>query len=102
AMKPAEQARAVTDKLRDLNFKLPETSSFKAEEDKIVEFTCLGNGVKDITPLAALKHVRILNLDGTQPVSETDKERVKDLAPLQGMPLVELHIRWSHVTDLSL
>ena len=92
ALEPKEQAKTIHAKLQDLNFRRPEQVSFTADGNKIVEFGFLGNGVKDITPLAALKHVTKLNFAGTPPVSEDGKERVEDLAAIEKMPLVELNM----------
>ena len=101
ALAPKEQAQAVGDKLKELNFKMPATVSFKEEEGKIVEFSFVGAGVKDITPLKALKHVKKLSFASGPPTSELDKERPEDLSNIAHMPLVELNIRYSKVKDLK-
>ena len=100
-LKPKEQSAAIRDKLQELNLKHPTTVSFKTEDDKITEYTFLGNGVGDISPLIVLKHLTKLNIGGTPPTSETDKVRVDKLDVLKGMPLVELNIAWHKVKDLS-
>src|SRR5258708_1784646 len=101
ALKPAEQAKAIGAKLRQLNIQFAGGVNFKAEDDRIVEFSFLGNGVKEIAPLVVLKHVKKLNFSGTPPSSEADRERVRDIAVLKGMPLVELYMRWCVVKDLT-
>src|SRR5437660_1425515 len=59
-LKPKEQSEAIADKLRELNFKMPAAVTFKEEDGKITEFTFLGNGVRDVTPLVVLKHLKKL------------------------------------------
>ena len=58
--------------------------------------------MRDITPLAALKHLKKLSFAGTQPQSEVDKPRVEDLTPLKDMKLESLNMAWCKVKDLSL
>src|SRR5687767_4122547 len=101
ALKPAEQAKAIHEKLKDFNFLRPASVTFKAEGDKIVEFGFNGGGIEDIRPLVVLKHVRKLNISGSAPQSETDKERVKEISVVKDMPLIEMYMAWSKVTDLS-
>src|SRR6266550_6566668 len=73
ALKPAEQAKAVEAKLRMLNIQFRGGVRFRAEDDNVVEFGFLGNGVKNIGPLAVFKHLTKLNFNGTPPASENDK-----------------------------
>src|SRR5262245_25546389 len=100
-LKPKEQSAAIHAKLQELNLKHPDGVSFKTENDKITEYTFVGNGVGDISPLIVLKHLTKLNIGGTPPTSETDKVRVDKLDVLKGMPLVELNIAWHKVKDLA-
>ena len=69
AMPPAEQSTLVAAKLRELNPPFDEKVAFKADGNKLTEYVFSGNGVEDITPLAALKHLRRLVFSGTQPMS---------------------------------
>jgi hypothetical protein len=100
-LKPAEQAKAVGDKLQELNFKMPEGVKFVVANGAISEFSFLGNGVRDITPLAALKHLKKLSFAGTPPQSEVDKPRVEDLTALKEMKLESLNMAWCKVKDLA-
>src|SRR5947209_13702384 len=101
ALKPAEQVKAVGAKLRQLNIQFAGGVSFKEAGGKVVELAFRGNGVKYITPLAVCKHLKKLDFAGTAPTSEADKQRVKDLTPLQEMRLEELNMSWCEVKDLG-
>ena len=101
ALNAKEQVKEVVAKLHEINFKLPESHTVKIEDDKVIEFAFSGNGLREIGPLAAFKHLRKLSFAGTPPTSELDKERVRDLKALIGLPLVELNMSWSLVKDLS-
>jgi hypothetical protein len=100
-LKADEQAKAVEGKLRELNPHFDGKVAFRAEGTRLVEFAFSGNGVEDIAPLAALQSVQRLHFSGTPPMSAADKDRVKDLAPLKGLPLAELKMAWSAVKDLT-
>src|SRR5947209_17091387 len=101
ALKPAEQVKAVGAKLRQLNIQFAGGVSFKEAGGKVVELAFRGNGVKNIAPLAVLKHLKKLDFAGTAPTSEADKERVKDLTPLHEMQLEVLDMSWCDVGDLG-
>src|SRR5205085_9795128 len=88
ALKPAEQSKAIGDKLRELNrFEKPDKVTLVADGDKIVEFSFDSSGVMDISPLKVLKHLRKLHANGYPPASETDKDRITDISVLKGVPL---------------
>src|ERR1043166_6355573 len=53
-LKPKEQSAAISEKLQELNLKHPERVTYKVEDGKITEYTFLGNGVGDISPLIVL------------------------------------------------
>ena len=99
----AEQVKAVTAMLQELNFKLPVASSLsKIEDDKVRRVSASSATASNTSRrLAVFKHLRKLVFAGTAVTSDTDKYRVKDLTPFKGMPLVELNMRWSLVKDLS-
>jgi Leucine-rich repeat (LRR) protein/tRNA A-37 threonylcarbamoyl transferase component Bud32 len=119
AMSPEKQADAVAQKLRELNPGFDGKVEPKIEDGKVKRFRLVSDHVADISPVAALRELNDLGCCG----SGMDKgslvdlsplrglrlacldcgynPRLKDLSPLQGMPLKELCVGNTAVADLT-
>ncbi len=101
---PAEkQIEAVAKKLQELNpgfdGKVGDggNGSPKIENGVVTELWFFSDRVTDISPVRALAGLEILSCNG----SSTDKSKLADLSPLQGMPLTKLMFTRTQVSDLS-
>ena len=95
---PAEQqAKAVADKLKEVNPGLDGKMEHKIKDGHVESFTCRSVQLADIWPIRALSRLRTLSCGG-QP---TSRAKFFDLSPLQGMALEVLDCNGSSVADLS-
>ncbi len=109
ALPPEEQIAKVMEKLKELNPMIPEkVFSKKITGNQVTELGIMGLGAQNLAPLRALANLKSLNLlvpgghelsanlEGLRGMSLTQLEihniRVKDLSPLEGMPLESLDI----------
>ncbi len=94
---PAEkQIEAVSKKLVELNPGFDGKLRPQIEDDMVTELAFYTNDVTDISPVRALRKLTLLGCN-----SATDKGRLSDLSPLEGMPLTSLHFAGTKVSDLS-
>ncbi|MFA7006429.1 MAG: hypothetical protein WC429_20475 [Verrucomicrobiia bacterium] len=96
---PAEQqATRVVARLKEINPQFDVAmAKHKIENDAVVELSFPSSGVTDISPVAALKRLRVLDCNGrSQAVS-----KLCDFSPLRGLSLTELKADWTGLEDLS-
>jgi serine/threonine protein kinase len=120
ALPAKRQARAVAEKLKELNSGYEGEFDAVYSGDAVIEFSVKTDHIKDISPIRALKQLRVLQC---QPKDENTNgwlwsvealrdlplvrlrcggnRAIKDLTPLSGMRLVELDIHKTGVSDLS-
>jgi hypothetical protein len=117
AMKAADQAKVVRDKMVALN---PGFGCDLQQDDSgaVVAMNIRSRQVTNLSPLRALTHLRSLRCGGTyqehskindlRPLSglkltelDCSYTQVKDLQPLQGMPLEKLWLRQTAVSSLA-
>src|SRR5947209_94051 len=99
--KPDEQAKAVAAKLKELNRGFDGNVQHVAEVDALTSLSYLGNLVRDIRPLAALKGLKHLNCACSSDRSVVDEKRLTDLGPLKALPLESLDITHTDVESLA-
>jgi Leucine-rich repeat (LRR) protein len=94
-----EQVKAVVKKLQELNPGYDGAvqgwngvGNLKIENGVVTEFGVFNSPVADISPVRALIGLKVFS--GQAP-------KVNDLAPLSGLPLIDLNVVGSAVTDLS-
>ncbi len=97
AMPADEQVKAVSKKLVELNPDFDRDAKHEIENDVVTGFRFYSDNVTDISPLRALKGLRILSIPG----SDDGKRLLSDLSPLQGMSLTTLNVSLSKVFDLT-
>jgi len=85
-------------KLKELNPQFDAAlAKHKIENDAVVELSFPSSEVTDISPVAALKQLRVFECNGRgQAVS-----KLRDFSPLRGLSLTELKADWTGLEDLS-
>ena len=119
ATQPAEQQLVrVMEKLKELNPGFDGKETHKIEDQSVVELKVSAIGLTDISPVAALKQLRLFHCNANTrtrsaltdisplrglPLTsvELNETAVGDLSPLAGMSLINLHLHCPQVTDLS-
>src|SRR5439155_1559877 len=96
AMPPANQPKAVMDKITSLNPEFKSPSNHKFEGGEVTELSFMARRVTNISPVRALKHLRSLRLG-----LRNGKASFSDLRPLYGMKLTTLALNGLQVSDLS-
>ncbi|MBI5395194.1 MAG: hypothetical protein HZA91_07870, partial [Verrucomicrobia bacterium] len=97
ALPPAEQVQRVVAKLKELNPDFDTTSArFEASGDQVTELTFITTAVTELWPVTALRGLQKLNCGGRGQPSP-----LANIAPLQGLPLTELRLHLTQVSDLS-
>jgi eukaryotic-like serine/threonine-protein kinase len=95
---PAEQqVQAVARRLKELNSRFDGQVKPTIEYGVVTGLQLVGDEVEDLSPVHALKDLRVLSCDGSGP----GKGKLKDLTPLRGLRLTALSCRQMPVTDLS-
>ena len=105
---PAEkQVEAVSKRLMELNtgfdgkvFGSILRATPKIENGVVTEFGLFTDNVTDISPVRALAGLKVLNCGGTS-LNGLSRGVLRDLSPLQGMPLTNLQFNATQVSDLS-
>ena len=97
AMAPAQQVRAVAAKLKELNPAFDGKLKPVVEGGAVVGLTLCADGVDDLGPVAALRGLRELYCNATDP----GKSELADLSPLAGLPLTHLSLHFAAVNDLT-
>jgi serine/threonine-protein kinase len=97
---PPERVQRVFAKMRELNPEYAGQEKYTVEAEAITELTFSSVGVRNLWPLCALKHLRVLKCAG----DATNKRR-GDLADLSALSelteLEELDCSWTDVEDLQ-
>lgn len=115
-----EQIAEVIAKLKELNPEFDGNVVAEHENGQVLLWDMRTDHVNNISPLAALKHLRSVNLSGTitwkhngilvdisplegMPIEvlEVTSTLVKDISPLRNSPLTSLRVDNTNVTDLS-
>jgi hypothetical protein len=96
-MDAERQVKAVVRRLKELNpaFDGPVTPT--VENGVVTGLTLPSDDVDDVSPVAALKGLEVLECDGTFP----RKGKLSDLAPLRGLRLKHLSLYSTQVADLG-
>ncbi len=96
------QARAsrVMDRLRELNPQFDGKEKLTIEDDMVTELTFSSRGVRNLWPLCALKHLRVLRLPGD--AAGQRRSELSDLSVIRELPeLDEVDCSWTSVEDLT-
>jgi hypothetical protein len=97
---PVDGLERVMAKLRELNPQFDGKKNYAVEEDAITELSFSSVGVKNMWPLCALKHLRVLNCPGD--AANRRRSEFADLSPLAEMEdLEELDCSWTNVENLQ-
>ena len=96
ALPASQQMALVLARLKELNphFDVAK-SNFKLEDGAVVELSFTTVGITNITPLRALKFLKKLTI---APWTAKERGHLTDLAPLSGLPLIQL---WCHKNPIS-
>jgi serine/threonine protein kinase len=100
ALPPDKQIEAVIKKLQDLNPGYDGGKATRVEGNAVTEFTLASqrNPIVDISPFRGFPNLTRLTLYTTGMGTALP---LKDVSPLKGMPLKDLKIGYSEVSDLS-
>jgi serine/threonine protein kinase len=94
-----EQIAEVIAKLKELNPEFDGKVIAEHENGEVRSWDMRTDQVTDIRPLAALKHLRSVNLGGTYTWKHNGK--LVDISPLEGIPIEGLEVTSTLVEDLS-
>ena len=96
---PFERLDRVMAKMRELNPAFDGKEKYTVEDDFITELSFSSVGVKNVWPLSALTHLRVLRCSG----DATNRRRsdLSDLSALAELPLEEVDCSWTSVEDLG-
>ena len=97
ALPAEEQVARVVAKLKELNPGFDGHETHKIEDDAVVELKLLATRLTDISPVAALRQLRLF-LCNANPQS---RSQLADISPLRGLPLTNLELNETEVGDLS-
>ncbi len=97
AMPAEQQVKAVVGRLKELNPSYDGSVSSAFDGNVVVELRITTDEINDISPLRALKGLKVLLCRGT----DLHVGKLSDLTPLQGLPLKNLCIDNNPVADLS-
>ncbi len=89
----AQQVEAVRGKLKERNPGFDGKAAFKVDGDKVVEAEITSNAMADLSPLRVFTGLRKLTC--------ADCAQLRDLTPLQGLPLTWLHLHCQQLSDLA-
>ncbi len=94
-----EQIAEVIAKLKELNPEFDGKVVTEQQDGQVILWDMRTDNVTNIGPLAALKHLRSVNLSGTFTWKHNGK--LVDISPLEGMPIESLEVTSTLVEDLS-
>ncbi|HTD65385.1 MAG TPA: serine/threonine-protein kinase [Candidatus Limnocylindria bacterium] len=99
SLPPLERIARVMTKMAEVNPGFSGNERFTVEADLITELSLSAVAVKNLWPLCALQHLRVLRCTG----DAANKRRgdLTDLSPLAELPLEEVDCSWTNVEDLS-
>jgi tRNA A-37 threonylcarbamoyl transferase component Bud32 len=92
-----QQVEAVVRRLKELNPRFDGRVTPTIEYGVVTGLQFVSDEVEDLSPVHALKDLRVLHCDGSSP----GKGKLKDLAPLRGLRLTAFNCRCTAVADLS-
>jgi hypothetical protein len=95
---PEERIVRVMALMQELNPGFDGKEKYTVEEDAVVELSFSSVGVRNLWPLCALQHLRVLKVVG-DPATKRRTE-LSDISALAELPLEELDISWTSVEDL--
>ena len=99
-LSPPERVERVFARLRELNPEYKGHEKYTVEAEAITELTFSSVGVKNLWPLSALKHLRVLNIAGD--TANKRRSELADLSPLaELLELEELDCSWTSVENLQ-
>src|SRR5204863_3406901 len=84
--------------MREVNSGCPAKEKYTVEEDFITELSFSAVGVRNLWPLCALQHLRVLHCTGD--VTNKHRGDLADLSALAELPLEEIDCSWTNVEDL--
>jgi serine/threonine-protein kinase len=96
---PEMQIAEVIAKLKELNPEFDGTVMTEQKDGRVILWDMRTDHVTNISPLAALKHLRSVNLSGTFTWKHNGK--LVDISPLEGMSIENLEVTSTLVEDLS-
>ena len=97
---PSEKVERVLAKLRELNPEFTGKGKYTVEGDVITDLSLPSMGLKNLWPLVALKHLRVLHIPGD--IENKRHSDLSDLAALAELPdLEELDCSWTSVENLE-
>jgi serine/threonine protein kinase len=97
---PLERVEHVMAKLRELNPEFDGKEKYTVEDEMVTELSFSSAGVRNLWPLCALKHLRVLRCAGDGAAKR--RSELIDLAPLAELrELEELDCSWTGVADLQ-
>lgn len=99
-LSPPERAQRVFAKMRELNPEYAGQEKYTVEGEAITELTFSSMGVKNLWPLTAIKHLRVLNIRGD--AKNGRRSDLSDLSPLSELTeLEEVDCSWTNVENLQ-
>jgi hypothetical protein len=100
ALPSLERMERVMAKLRELNPEFSGKEKYTVEDGVVTELTFSSIGVRNLWPLTALPHLRVLRCAGDAQARR--RGDLRDLTPLASLPaLEELDCSWTNVEDLT-
>ena len=97
-LSPDEQVKQVVNKLKELNYFYDKIESHKVEGTAVTELSLSSEQITDISPIKALKNLRVLRCAG----AAWDKRgKLSDISALASLPLVKLDCSINMISDLS-
>jgi hypothetical protein len=98
-LSPFDRVDRVMAKMRELNPGFDGKEKYTVEDDFITELSFSSEGVKNLWPLCALQHLRVLRCPGD--AAQKRRSELSDLSPLAELPLEEVDCSWTNAEDLS-
>jgi len=95
---PERQVPAVMARLKELNPGFDGKEAHRVERGAVTDLAFSTVGVRDISPVRALRSLRRLTLS---PAAANEKGALSDLSPLKGLPLMSLYCHNNPIRDLS-
>jgi serine/threonine protein kinase len=98
-LSPFDRVDRVMAKMRELNPGFDGKEKYTVEDDFITELSFSSVGVRNLWPLCALTHLRMLRCSGD--VTNRHRGELADLSALAELPLEEVDCSWTNVEDLG-
>lgn len=97
-LSPVERVERVMAKMTEVNPGFSGKKKYTVEEDFITELSFSSVGVKNLWPLCALQHLRVLHCGGD--ATNVRRGDLTDLSALAELPLEEVDCSWTNVEDI--